>query len=432
MFSSIEVIINDPNSELLKKKMEISVDIQTTISSLLETVAKEVNRSKDSINLSLEGNIVENSNSLKELLNSSPEKVEFILISKEEETKKLENKELSEETITEPMVLISQDLSQKEDEKIEDEKIEDEKTEDEDKMKISQTISDDSDSFEDSNDSKSKKSKQEKTIKQYGWSQSARRPEINVKKLWKSEEALTLEERRARYRCRKAYTTEEIPTWADGIEDVVLVEKPLFSYNEKLNKKIALFHGDITTLEIDAIVNAANESCLGGGGVDGSIHRAAGDMLYEECRTLHGCPTGECRITRGHNLPAKYVLHTVGPMSPNHKMLESAYSSCLKLVEKHKLKTVAFCGVSTGIFGFPLYPASNIALKVIRTWLEKNYKKVDKIIICTYLARELECYLKLTPSYFPPNVEYNEKKGEEEAEEENEKEEKVSKKKETC
>jgi len=107
-----------------------------------------------------------------------------------------------------------------------------------------------------------------------------------------------------------------------------------YAVNEKINSKISLYHGDITTLEIDAIVNAANESCLGGGGIDGAIHNAAGNMLYEECRTLNGCPTGETKITRGYDLPAKFVLHTVGPIGQKPKALASCYLTLLNLCKK--------------------------------------------------------------------------------------------------
>jgi len=185
------------------------------------------------------------------------------------------------------------------------------------------------------------------------------------------------------------------------IEDVPLAN---FGHNSAVNKKIALIRNDITQLEIDAIVNDANSRLLGGGGIDGAIHRAAGGNLVKECATLNGAETGETKLTRGYKLPAKYVLHTVGPVGRDDNQLKSCYVTCLKLVEKHKIKTVAFCGISTGIFGFPLYPATHIALHAIREWLEvpKNQKKVDLIILCTFLEKEEACYQKLFPMYFPP------------------------------
>jgi len=177
-----------------------------------------------------------------------------------------------------------------------------------------------------------------------------------------------------------------------------------FSYSESINKKVALIQEDITSLEIDAIVNAANRSLLGGGGIDGAIHSAAGKKLLSECKTLKGAATGETKVTRGYNLPAKFVLHTVGPVGRHQEELIQAYSTCLEQVGQHKIKTVAFCGISSGIYGYPLFAASHIALHTIRKWLEvkENRKKVDLIIFCTYLPKELACYQKLMPLYFPP------------------------------
>jgi len=171
-----------------------------------------------------------------------------------------------------------------------------------------------------------------------------------------------------------------------------------------MNKKVALFHGDITTLEIDAIVNAANKTLIAGGGVDYLIHRGAGKKMDLECKMLHGCETGQTKITKGYNLPAKFVLHTVGPIDDNADLLKSCYMTCLKLVEKHNIRTVAFCGVSTGIYGFPVEAASNIALNTVRKWLEdeNNRDKVDLIIFCTFLDNEKTCYEQWMPEYFPP------------------------------
>jgi len=239
------------------------------------------------------------------------------------------------------------------------------------------------------------------------WSSSwsfKKKPEGDPKKMWEDEEKLSLEERRKRYRCYKYKTADDILTWHEITQKYKL--QPVdseYTGIEELNKKIGWIHGDITTLEIDAIVNAANESCLGGGGVDGAIHNAAGDQLYEECRTLHGCPTGDTKITRGYNLPAKFILHTVGPVGERPSLLTSCYETCLELVAKHNIRTVAFCGISTGIFGYPLVSATKIALKVVRKWLEVpgNKDKVDKIIFCTFLEKEKDCYLKLFQVYFP-------------------------------
>eukprot|EP01128_Nolandella_sp_AFSM9_P007350 TRINITY_DN39_c0_g1_i2.p1 TRINITY_DN39_c0_g1~~TRINITY_DN39_c0_g1_i2.p1 ORF type:complete len:334 (-),score=92.57 TRINITY_DN39_c0_g1_i2:58-1059(-) len=180
--------------------------------------------------------------------------------------------------------------------------------------------------------------------------------------------------------------------------------KKVYQPNALINRKVCTWRGNITTLEIDAVVNAANESMLGGGGIDGAIHGAAGRELYYECKTLNGAHTGETKITRGHNLPAKYILHTVGPRGERPEALRSCYRSILELAVKHGLRTVAFCGVSTGIFGYPLENASRVALEVVREWCEVpgNLDKIDLLIFCTFLEREEQCYERLMFEYFPP------------------------------
>lgn len=151
--------------------------------------------------------------------------------------------------------------------------------------------------------------------------------------------------------------------------------------------RFKVLEGDLTKQKVDAIVNAANESLLGGGGVDGAIHRAAGPQLLAECRTLGGCPTGQAKITRGYKLPAKHVIHTVGPVwhggaHGEDELLASCYRNSLALVEQHGLKSVAFPAISCGIFGYPVDRAAAIAVREIRTFLAGNSEVERVLAVC--------------------------------------------------
>jgi O-acetyl-ADP-ribose deacetylase (regulator of RNase III) len=151
--------------------------------------------------------------------------------------------------------------------------------------------------------------------------------------------------------------------------------------------RIAIVQADITTLEVDAIVNAANESLLGGGGVDGAIHRAAGPGLLAHCRTLGGCKTGDAKITPGFELPARYVIHAVGPRwrggdRNEDELLASAYRASLRLVSDYNLRTVAFPAISTGIYGFPLDRATRIAVR--EGWDYVQATAIDKLVFCVF------------------------------------------------
>ena len=147
--------------------------------------------------------------------------------------------------------------------------------------------------------------------------------------------------------------------------------------------KIAILHTDITTLSVDAIVNAANPSLLGGGGVDGAIHRAAGSDLLAECRTLGGCETGDAKLTRGYKLPARFVIHTVGPVwqGGNHqeaKKLASCYRRCLEVAVQQQLRSIAFPAISCGVYGFPIDQACTIAMREVLSFPTNEF--IDEVI----------------------------------------------------
>ena len=166
---------------------------------------------------------------------------------------------------------------------------------------------------------------------------------------------------------------------------------------------IEVLQGDITKLEVDAIVNAANKSLLGGGGVDGAIHRAAGRSLLDECRTLNGCETGQSKITKGYNLPAKYVIHTVGPVwsggnKQERELLKSCYYTALELARENNIKTIAFPSVSCGVYRFPIEEACKIAISTVKEYLN-NYDGFEKVIFINPSEDIVEIYEKILTSY---------------------------------
>ncbi|KAF2502906.1 A1pp-domain-containing protein [Lophium mytilinum] len=178
------------------------------------------------------------------------------------------------------------------------------------------------------------------------------------------------------------------------------------------NDKISVIRHDITLLAIDSIVNAANESLMGGGGVDGAIHRAAGPDLLDECETLDGCPTGYAKITDGYELPAKKVIHAVGPRywaskkeGAAEELLAGCYWRSLELAVENDLKSIAFSALSTGIYGYPSGEASEVALATVRKFLDEGKgDSLERIIFCNFMEKDEKAYFANIPLVFPPVV----------------------------
>jgi O-acetyl-ADP-ribose deacetylase (regulator of RNase III) len=170
----------------------------------------------------------------------------------------------------------------------------------------------------------------------------------------------------------------------------------------KNRDRIELLKGDITKIKADAIVNAANNSLLGGGGVDGAIHRTAGPLLLEFTKKLGGCPTGKAKISPGFNLPAKYIIHTVGPIwqggyNKEEELLHSAYYESMQIASKNKIKTIAFPNISTGVYNFPKEKAAKIALSAIDDFLSKH-SEIEKVYFVTFDNENYKIYHKLLSS----------------------------------
>lgn len=169
-----------------------------------------------------------------------------------------------------------------------------------------------------------------------------------------------------------------------------------FSTEENMPEKLEIIQSDITQVEVDAIVNAANQSLLGGGGVDGAIHRKAGPLLCAECATLGGCQTGEAKITKGYHLPARHVIHTVGPIwkggkSGEPELLVNCYRNCFALAHSNHLKTIAFPSISTGAYGYPISKACRIALAQIEK-ASIQYPELEKIMVVCFDQHTYEAY----------------------------------------
>ncbi|CAG5059879.1 unnamed protein product [Parnassius apollo] len=236
---------------------------------------------------------------------------------------------------------------------------------------------------------------------------------------WKIEKNrilnLPLEEKRKLYRTSEYITLDDIYTWTkhakenEHIKTKIRTQDDLNELkkikinpekNVSLAEKVSIFKGDITKLEIDAIVNAANSRLKAGGGVDGAIHRGAGPLLQDECNSLGGCPTGEAKVTSAYDLPAKYVIHTVGPQDGSASKLQSCYENCLALKNEIHFKSIAFPCISTGIYGFPNRLAAHIALRTVRKFLENN-DDMERVIFCTFMPVDVDIYETLMQLYFP-------------------------------
>ena len=171
--------------------------------------------------------------------------------------------------------------------------------------------------------------------------------------------------------------------------------------------RIEIVEGDITKQRVDAIINAANTTLLGGGGVDGAIHRVAGPELLEECRALGGCPTGEAKITKGYSLPAKWVIHTVGPVwrdgqHGEEDLLAGCYRNSLTLAERNSVKTIAFPSISTGAYGFPMDRAERIAVTETRRFLEQS-RSMEKVIVVCFGKSALEIHERTVKEIYQPS-----------------------------
>jgi len=224
------------------------------------------------------------------------------------------------------------------------------------------------------------------------------------KHLWDQEDAMPEEERNKRM-SRKVFDYKLIKSWAEDDRQLDARSVPsFFSSNTQINSRIAIYAGSILNLNVDAICNSTDPFLSGGGGVDYAVHQAAGYWrLAEEMMLLDGCPPGQAEITRGYNLPAKYIIHCVGPSNQNATTLASCYHAALDLAIEHGIRTIAFPCVATGVFGFPIQAAAQIAMQTVRRWLEigDHISSIDKIIFVMYRPSEEVGYLKWITSVFP-------------------------------
>jgi O-acetyl-ADP-ribose deacetylase (regulator of RNase III) len=206
---------------------------------------------------------------------------------------------------------------------------------------------------------------------------------------------------------KMAVTMEDMPTLSTLYNEGTIIrcdDKPLYKAAAALNDKISVIRQDITKLAVDSIVNAANTSLLGGGGVDGAIHCAAGPRLYDECETLRGCKTGSAKITDGYELPSNKVIHAVGPIywregkAASADLLAGCYRTSLELAVESGCKSIAFSALSTGVYGYPSGEASWVALETVRKFLEgETASKLDRVIFCNFLEKDEVAYFENIP-----------------------------------
>ncbi|KAF1913095.1 hypothetical protein BDU57DRAFT_458107 [Ampelomyces quisqualis] len=209
-----------------------------------------------------------------------------------------------------------------------------------------------------------------------------------------------------------AATLDDIPTLSALYKDKTVLpsdDEPAYKPSSALNDRISVIRQDITKLAVDSIVNAANNSLLGGGGVDGAIHRAAGPKLYDECETLDGCETGSAKITDGYELPSRKVIHAVGPIywkegkTNAAELLAGCYRTSLQLAVDNNCRSIAFSALSTGVYGYPSDEASLVAIETVRKFLgEERADKLDRVIFCNFLEKDETAYFKNIPLFFPP------------------------------
>jgi O-acetyl-ADP-ribose deacetylase (regulator of RNase III) len=208
---------------------------------------------------------------------------------------------------------------------------------------------------------------------------------------------------------RPILTLTDLPTIPQLYTSSELSPPPLarHSHDHTLNSKIALVRYDITKLQVDVIVNAANQSLRGGGGVDGAIHRVAGPRLLDECLTLDGCDTGDAKITAGYSLPAKHVIHAVGPVyhlerrvqvGREEMLLRQCYRRGLEITEQKGLKSVAFSAISTGVYGYPSHKAAPHAISEVRSFFESGRGQgIERVVFCNFMEKDEKAYKEALP-----------------------------------